>query len=254
MTKRGAEPVADAEQVVEDEHLAVGGRTGADADHGISISPISSSVTALGIASKTSAKQPASCRASASAAICAAAARGAPLRLPAAERGGGLGGEPDVAHHGDARRRRSRARALADASPPPSSLTASQPASLTMRMRGGDRLLVGDLVGAERQVADQQRGAQAAADGAGEHEHVLEHHGRGGAVAEHGGGGRVAHEHQVDPAGLGGAGARIVIGGDHHDRFAEPLLLRQQRQRHRQLAGVGGACAVAAWLDMVLPL
>ena len=108
--------------------------------------------------------------------------------------------------------------------------------------RGGDRLLVGDLVGAERQVADQQRRAQAAARGAREHEHVVEVDRRGGVVAEHGGRGGVADQHEVDAGRLGGAGARVVVRGDHHDRFAEPLLLGQQRQRHRQAAGVGWSC------------
>ena len=56
-----------------------------------------------------------------------------PLRLPAPEGSGRLGGEADMAHHGDARATIARAR-RAEVSPPPSSLTASQPASLTMRM------------------------------------------------------------------------------------------------------------------------
>ncbi len=66
--------------------------------------------------------------------------------------------------------------------------------------RGRDRLLVGDLVGAERQVADQQGRVQAAPHGAGEHQHVLEDDGRRGVVAEHGRGGGVADEHEIDAA------------------------------------------------------
>ena len=77
-----------------------------------------------------------------------------------------------------------------------------------------------------------------AARGAREHEHVAELDGRRRVVAEHGRGGRVADEHQVHARRLGGARGRVVVGGDHHDRFAEPLLFRQQRQGHRQATGV----------------
>ncbi len=79
----------------------------------------------------------------------------------------------------------------------------------------------------------------------------LELDGRRRVVAEHGRGGRVADEHQVDTRRLGGAGGRVVVGGDHHDRFAEALLLRQQRQGHRQAAGVGWGVDGGVWLDMV---
>ena len=63
-------------------------------------------------------------------------------------------------------------------------------------------------------------------------------------------GGRVADEHEVDAGGLGGAGAGVVVGGDHHDRFAESLLLHQQWQGHRQAAGSDGAWMLGR-LDMV---
>ena len=162
----------------------------------------------------------------------------APLGLPAAERGRGLGGQADVAHHRDAGaddRARPARRGLAAAL----QLHDLAAALLDHPHGGRDRLLVGDLIGAERQVADQQRGAQAAADGARQHQHVGQlDRGRGG-VAEHGGGGRVADQHQVHARGLGRARARVVVGGDHHDRFAEALLLGQQRQRHRQPHRVG---------------
>ena len=170
-----------------------------------------------------------------------AAAGGAPLRLPATERGRGLRAS---GRRGPSRgcRRPTIARArLTDASPPPSSLTASQPASLTMRTARRDRLLVGDLIGAERQVADQAaacagRGARRAASTSMSSSST----GVVSVVAEHGRRGGVADEHQVDAGRLGGASARVVVGGDHHDRLAEALLLRQQRQRHRQAPGVGG--------------
>ena len=106
--------------------------------------------------------------------------------------------------------------------------------------RRRDRLLVGDLVGPEREVADEERGAQPAPGGAAEHEHLVDvdRHRRG--VAEHGHGAAVADEHEVDAGRLGGPRAREVVGGDHHDRLAEALLLGQPRQRHRQPRRVVG--------------
>ena len=90
-------------------------------------------MTAAGIASNTIAKQPASCSASASRADLGGGGGGAALGLPAAEGGRGLGSQADVAHHGDARAD-DRAGAATEDGPPPSSLTASQPASLTIRI------------------------------------------------------------------------------------------------------------------------
>ena len=69
-----------------------------------------------------------------------------------------------------------RARAT-EVAPPPSSLTASQPASLTKRNAVVDGLLVADLVGAEGQVADEERRPQAAAHGRGEDEQLVERDG-----------------------------------------------------------------------------
>ena len=132
------------------------------------------------------------------------------------------------------------ARARSTEVPPRSSLTASQPASLTKRWAVRDRLLVGGLVRAERQVADQQRRVQAAADGGGEHQHLVDRDRHGAGVAEHGHGGGVADQHDVDAGLLGDLGARVVVGGDHRDRLAERLLLGERRQRHgRPLARAG---------------
>ena len=67
-------------------------------------------------------------------------------------------------------------------------------------LRVVDRVLVGALIGAEWQVADQKRRAQAAADGGG-HGHHLVHPDRGrGVVAEHHHGRGVAHQHESTPA------------------------------------------------------
>ena len=99
---------------------------------GISITPISSSVTAAGIASNTSAKQPASCRASASAAIRAAAAAVRPWAFQPPSAVAVWGVSPTWPITGMPAATIARAR-LTEPAPPPSSLTASQPASLTMR-------------------------------------------------------------------------------------------------------------------------
>ena len=233
-----AEAVADAEQVVEDEHLPVGGGAGADADHG----DLDGGHQLLGDRARDRLEDEREAarllQRERLLGDLRGRGRGAALRLPAAERGRGLRGEADVAHHRDAGAD-DRARAADRGRAAALELDRVAAGLLDHPHRGGDRLLVADLVGAERQVADQQRRAQAAAHGAREHEHVVELDRGGGVVAEHGRGGRVADEHEVDAGRLGGAGARVVVGGDHHDRFAEPLLLGEQRQRHRQAAGVG---------------
>ena len=94
-----------------------------------------------------------------------AGARGrAALGAVAAEHRGRLRRQADVAHHRDAGAHDrpgalgGRAAAL--------ELDGVAARLLDEAVRGVDRLRVGGLVGAERQVADQQRRPQAAADGA----------------------------------------------------------------------------------------
>ena len=132
-------------------------------------------------------------------------------------------------------------------------------AGLLDEAEGGlHRLLVGDLVGAEGQVADQERGAQPAAGGPRQHEHLVELDADGARIAEHGHGAGVADQDEVDAGRLGGAGAREVVGGDHDDRLAEALLLEQPRQGHRQARGVGRGwmfgCALMATQPPGCPL
>jgi hypothetical protein len=97
----------------------------------------------------------------------------------------------------------------------------------------GDRLLVGGLVAAERQVADHQRRPEAAADGAGEHQQLVHRDRDRVAVAEHVVGGRIADEHDVDAGVLDDQGARVVVGGDHDDRLAQRALLGELEQGDR---------------------
>ena len=160
---------------------------------------------------------------------------GAALGAVAAERGRRLRRQPDVAHdrHAGAH---DRARPLGGA------LDLDRVAArlLDEPVRRRDRLLVGRLVGAERQVADQQRRAQAAPDGGGEHQQLVDRDRDGVGVAEHVVGGAVADEHDVDAGRLGDLRARVVVGGDHHDRLAQRTHLAELGERDRAARlGVG---------------
>ena len=90
-------------------------------------------MTAAGIASNTSAKQPASCSASACAPICAAAAAVRPWAFQPPSAVAVWGVRPTWPITGMPAPTIARAR-LTEDGPPPSSLTASQPASLTIRI------------------------------------------------------------------------------------------------------------------------
>ena len=105
---------------------------------------------------------------------------------------------------------------------------------------GGDGLLVGRLVGAEREVADHQRGLQAAADGAREHEDLVHRDRHRVAVAEDVVGGGVADEDDVDARVLDDRGARVVVRGDHDDRLAQGALLGELEERDRLRCSRGG--------------
>ena len=86
--------------------------------------------------------------------------------------------------------------------------------------RVADRLLVGDLVRAERQVADHERPLRAAGHRARQEDHLVERHRHGRLVAEHHHRRGVADEDQLD-AGLVRKPARgRVVRGDHHDLVA----------------------------------
>jgi hypothetical protein len=89
------------------------------------------------------------------------------------------------------------------------------------------------LVGAEREVADQERRSQSAAHRPGQHQHLLDRDRGCRRVAEDRHRGGVAGEHQIHARLLGYLCRGKVVGGDHHDRLALPLLLRQQRQGDR---------------------
>ena len=129
-------------------------------------------------------------------------------------------------------------------------------AGLLDEAEGGlHRLLVGDLVGAEGQVADEERRAQPAPRRPRQHEHLVHGDADGARIAEHGHRARVADQDEVDAGRLGGARAREVVGGDHDDRLAEALLLEQPGQGHRQARGVRrrSGCSDVRSLRISLP-
>ena len=81
---------------------------------------------------------------------------------------------------------------------------------------------------------------QAAADGAGEHQHLVHRDRDGVAVAEDVVGGGVADQHDVDPGVLDDRGGRVVVRGDHDDRLAQRALLGELEEGDRGAAhGVG---------------
>ena len=189
----------DPEQVVEHEHLAVGARPGADADDR-DLHVLHDHVGHLGGDRLEDDREAAGLLERERVLEHLARPRGrAALGAVAAERGRGLRRQADVAHHRHAGAHDGagalghRAAAL--------ELDGVAAGLLDEAVRGADRLLVGRLVGAERQVADEQRRLEAAAHGRGEHQQLLDRDRDGVGVAEHVVGGRVADEHDVD-AGL----------------------------------------------------
>jgi hypothetical protein len=228
-------PLADAEQVVEHQHLAVGGRAGPDPDD----RDLDALHQRLGHGSRDGLEHE---REAARVLERDRVARdlerplgGAALRLVPAQCGRRLRSEADVAHHGDpGARDRVGAR---DAGAAALELDGIAAGLLDESLRGRDRLLVRGLVGPERQVADEQRRVQPAAHGGGEHEHLIERDRDGGGVAEHRHGAGVADQDEVDAGRLGGLSAGVVVGGHHHDRLAEALGLGQLRERDRQAVG-----------------
>ena len=134
---------------------------------------------AAGTASKTIAKQPAACSASASSAICAAWSAVLPWALKPPSAVAVCGVRPTWPITGIPARTIARARSTE--APPRSSLTASQPASLTKRCALSIACSFELLVGAERQVADEQRRPQPAPHGRGQHQHLVHADRRGDA-------------------------------------------------------------------------
>ena len=160
------------------------------------------------------------------------------LRLESAEHRRRLWGQPDVAHDRDPRlddalrAREHRAGAL--------ELDDVGAALLDEANRGANRVLVGDLVRAERQVADHDRALGLLGDGSREEQHLVHGHWDGGAfVAEDDHRRCVSDEDHVDAGVLREARAGRVVGSDHDDLVA--ALLHGGELGQRQLARRWGA-------------
>ena len=115
--------------------------------------------------------------------------------------------------------------------PAPSSLTASAPPSLTRRIAFCDRVLVGDLVRAERHVADDERPLRAARDRARQEEHLVHRHRHGRVVAEHDHAAESPTRTMSTPAASASRALGRVVGGDHHDLLAAALHLGELGDR-----------------------
>ena len=88
---------------------------------------------------------------------------------------------------------------------------------------GGDRLLGGDLVAAERQVRDHQGPPRGAGDGPAQRQELVHRHGEAGLVAEDVVGGRIAHQEHLDAGLVEDLGGVLVIGGEHGEVLARTL-------------------------------
>jgi hypothetical protein len=151
------------------------------------------------------------------------------LRLEAAERRLRLRRQPDVPHHRDpgrddrlhARERRPGALELDDV----------RAALLDEADSGFDRLLVGDVVAPEGEVADNERPLRRTRDGACQEQHLVHGRGDGAVVTEHDHRGGVADEDEIDARVLGEPRPRRVVRGDHDDLLAVALHRGELRQR-----------------------
>ena len=239
LTKRGARPCVEAEQVVPDEHLAVALRAGADADRrDVAARSVIRAATGGGTHSSTSAKQPASSSASASSNSCRACSADAALRLEAAEHRRRLRRQPDVAHHGNAR---------ADERPHPRQ---HRPRALDLHGVGAGFLDEADAFSTagssetwkepNGMSRDDERPPRAARHRARQHDHLVHRRRHGRGVAEHGHRRRVADEDDVHAGLVGQAAARRVVRRDHDDPLAALLHLHELGQRELARGGRGG--------------
>ena len=150
---------------------------------------------------------------------------GLALRAQAALGGRGLRRQPEMRDDGDA-----RARERADAREHRAGalqLDGVGGRLLEEPPGGAQGVLVAHLVRHERQVGHDERPAAGARHRRGEHQHLVHRRGHRRGVAEHDHGRRVADQHEVDAGALGDAARRVVVGGDHHERAAVALGLRE---------------------------
>ena len=220
-------PGADTQQVVEDEHLPVGGKPRANADHRHLDAGHQGVGNRRGHRFEDDREATRRLQRECVAGDLRRRLRGPPLRLEASQRTRRLRRQANVPHHRDSR---------AGDRPRP---LHRRPAALQLHgiaarlfdepLRVLDCVLVRALIGAERHIADQERRAQTPPNG-GRHGHHLVHPDRRrGLVPEHHHRGGVAHQHDVHARFLGHLRGGEVVGGDHHDRLALVLHLGEPR-------------------------
>ena len=214
-------PVVETQQVVPDEHLAVGLRTRADPDRG-DAQPLGD-LRGHRRRNRLEHDREAARRLERTRVVQQAAGLvgGAALCPESAERGGGLRRQADVAHHRhtgpDDRLGAGERRACS------LELDGVRAGLLDEPDRVGDRVCVRHLEGAERHVGDHERAPRAARHGPREDDHLVHRRGHRRIVAEHGHRGRVADEDQVDAGGVRETPRGRVVRRHHHDRLVALL-------------------------------
>ena len=157
-----------------------------------------------------------------------------------AEDGDGLRGEADVAHHRDA-----------GVDERPGGVDATRPTALELHRvhapllqkprRGRHRVRGAPLVGAEREVADEEGPRGAARDRAAVREHLVEGDGERRVVAVHDHRRAVPDEAHVEAREVDVHGARVIVRGDDADALAAGVLRRELAQGHARRRGAGAA-------------
>ena len=158
LCESGCVTVVDPQQVVKHEHLAIGSRSGADPDHRDLQSRHQRLGHGRGDRLEYEREAARILQGERVAGHLHRSLGGSSLGLVAAERGRGLRGQADMAHHRNPGID-DRARAL-DAGAAALELDGVTAGLLDEPLRGLDRLRVASLIGAKREVADQKRGLQ----------------------------------------------------------------------------------------------
>jgi hypothetical protein len=98
----------------------------------------------------------------------------------------------------------------------------------------------GNLVGHERHVTDQMRAARASGHGLAVVNHVFHGHRKGVLVTQHHHAQRIADQDGIHAGAIERQRGRVVVGGDHGDRFTAFLLCGQAEHGHLATVGING--------------
>jgi len=227
------DPLLEAEQVVEDQHLAVAGCTRSDADRRDRQPVADFACQRRGDALEHQRERPRLLAGDGGVEQGGAGLGAAPLHLEATEAVDRLRRQPEMGHHRDL----GVDQRADDVDPRPFDLDRRGAALLDEAQGVGDGLVGTEVERAERHVGDQQRAFDAAAHRLHVVEHLVHRHRQRVVVAEHHHRERVADQHQVDAGLVGEKRAGVVVGGDH----GEPLAAQRglAHERHGDLLRVG---------------